>query len=105
MKRGEIWLAKLDPTVGSEIQKTRPVLIVSPDELNDRQRIVTGVPLTSGSRLAPYRIPVRFRDTEGLILADQIRTLDKSRFVKRLGTVEAGALTRTLDVLIAMFEE
>ena len=68
VKRGEVWLAALDPTVGSEIRKTRPCLIVSPDELNAHLRTVLSVPLTTGGRPAPFRVPVTFQRKQGLIL-------------------------------------
>ena len=77
MKRGEIWLVALDPTVGTEIQKTRPCLIVSPDEMNSVLRRTVVAPLTSGSHPAPFRVPVTFRDIEGFVLLDQIRAADR----------------------------
>ena len=83
--RGEIWLAALDPTIGSEIQKTRPCVIISPPEMHDYLRTVTVAPMTTGSHPAPYRIPLRFRRRNGLILLDQLRTLDRLRLVRRLG--------------------
>jgi mRNA interferase MazF len=85
--RGEIWLAPLDPTIGSEIRKTRPCVIISPAEMHDFLRIVTAAPMTTGSRPAPYRIPVKFRRKDGLILLDQLRTLDARRLVHRLGAL------------------
>ena len=103
--RGEIWLAALDPTVGSEIQKTRPCVIVSPPEMHDHLRTVTVAPMTTGSRAAPYRVPLRFRRKNGLILLDQLRTLDKQRPARRLGVVDAGTLRMTLAALREMFEE
>ena len=103
--RGEIWLAALDPTIGSEIQKTRPCVIISPPEMHDFLRTVTVAPMTTGSRLAPYRIPLRFRRKDGLILLDQMRTLDKQRLVRRLGAITAAPLSRTLAALREMFEE
>ena len=103
--RGEIWLAALDPTIGSEIQKTRPCLVVSPPEMHDYLRTVTVAPMTTGSSPAPYRIPLRVRGREGLILLDQMRTLDKQRLVRRLGAAPADALRRTLACLREMFEE
>jgi mRNA interferase MazF len=103
--RGEIWLAALDPTIGSEIQKTRPCVIVSPPEMHDSLRTVTAAPMTTGSRPAPYRVPVCFRGTDGLILLDQLRTLDKRRLVRRLGNVDGGTLTLALATLREMFEE
>jgi mRNA interferase MazF len=103
--RGEVWLAALDPTVGSEIQKTRPCLIVSPAEMHDHLRTVTVAPLTTGNRPAPYRIPVEFQGKNGLILVDQIRTLDKQRLVRLLGAVPRRTLGLTLAALREAFEE
>ena len=103
--RGEIWLAALDPTVGSEIQKTRPCVIISPPEMHDYLRTVTVAPMTTGSHPAPYRISLRFRRKNGLILLDQLRTLDKQRMVRKLGMVDATTLSLTLAALREMFEE
>ncbi len=103
--RGAVWLAALDPTIGSEIQKTRPCVIVSPPEMHDHLRTVTVAPMTTGSRPAPYRIPIRFQARHGLILLDQLRTLDKQRLVRRLGSVSARTLSVTLAALREMFEE
>jgi len=102
---GEVWLAALDPMVGSEIQKTRPCLVVSPPEMNDRLRTIMAAPLTTGSRPAPSRIAVLFQDRAGLILLDQLRALDKSRLIRRLGVIPADTLTRTLARLREIFEE
>jgi mRNA interferase MazF len=102
--RGDVWLATLDPTVGSEIQKTRPCVIVSPPEMHDYLRTVTVAPMTRGSHPAPYRIPLRFQRKDGLILLDQLRTLDKLRLVRRLGAVDARTLSLTLAALREMFE-
>ena len=77
MKRGEIWLAQLDPTIGCEIQKTRPCVVVSPDEMNAHLRTVIVAPMTTGSRPASFRIPLTFQGKHGLIVLDQIRTLDR----------------------------
>lgn len=93
----------LDPTVGSEIQKTRPCLVVSPDELNGVLRRTIVAPLTSGSHPAPFRVPVLFRGRSGLILLDQIRTVDRKRLVTRLGTIDSATVTATLSVLTGMF--
>lgn len=103
--RGEIWLAALDPAIGFEIQKTRPCVIISPPEMHDFLRTVTVAPMTTASRPAPYRIALRFRRKHGLMLLDQMRTLDKQRLVRRLGAVTAATLSRTLAVLREMFEE
>ncbi|MGH7080605.1 MAG: type II toxin-antitoxin system PemK/MazF family toxin [Acetobacteraceae bacterium] len=105
MVRGEVWLAALDPTVGSEIQKTRPCLIVSPAEMHDHLRTVTVAPMTTGNRPAPYRIPVAFQGKTGLILLDQIRTLGKQRLVRRLGAIAPHTLNLTLAALRETFEE
>ncbi|WP_375382803.1 type II toxin-antitoxin system PemK/MazF family toxin [uncultured Sphingomonas sp.] len=105
MKRGDIWLCMLDPTVGSEIRKTRPCLIVSPDLLNGRLHTVIVAPLTSGGRPSRFRVAVTFQNVLGLILPDQLRTLDKARLVKRLGRVDAEVLDGTLAVLGEMFRD
>lgn len=98
-----MWLANLDPTTGSEVRKTRPCLIVSPDGMNIHLRTVTAMPLTSGSRAAPFRIATRFAGREGFLLADQLRTIDKIRLRKRLGTIDDSTLTATLTILREMF--
>ena len=103
--RGDIWLAALDPTIGAEIQKTRPCVIVSPPEMHNHLRTVLAAPMTTGNHPAPFRIPVRFEGKTGLILLDQIRALDKHRLVKRLGVVDARTLRVTLDGLQAVFAE
>jgi mRNA interferase MazF len=102
-RRGEIWLAALDPTVGSEIQKTRPCVVVSPPEMNDHLRTVVVAPMTTGSRPAPFRVPIGFQRKNGLILLDQMRTLDRLRLVKRLGAAKPATLAAVLDALQAMF--
>ena len=103
VSRGEVWLVALDPTVGSEIQKTRPAVILSPPELHDHLRTVIVAPMTTGAKPAPYRIPMTFQAKRGLILLDQIRTVDKLRLIKRLGSVSATTLTATLKTLQSVF--
>ncbi len=103
--RGEIWLVALDPTIGSEIQKTRPCVVISPPEMHDFLRTVMVAPMTTGSHPAPYRIPVRHARKNGLILLDQIRTVDKVRLMKRSGTVSAEVLKATLAALSEIFAE
>lgn len=103
-KRGEVWLAALDPTVGSEIQKSRLCVVISPPELNEHLRTVIVAPMTTGSRPAPFRVPIRFAGKNGLVLLDRIRTLDRQRLVKRAGRAPAATLGNTLAVLRAMFE-
>lgn len=105
MKRGEIWLVNLDPTVGSEIQKTRPCVIVSPAELNDSLRTVIVAPMTSLGFAAPFRVPVTHGGKKGLIVLDQMRTVDKTRLVKKSGTVTAKTLTAVLSTLQEVFTE
>ena len=105
MKRGEVWLVSLDPTVGSEIQKTRPCVVVSPPDLLDQIRTVIIVPLTTGNRPAPFRVSTRFQRREGLALPEQVRTIDKSRLVRRLGTVDDLALAAILKMLRSFFTE
>ena len=103
MKAGEIWLAQLDPTVGSEIQKTRPCVVVSPIEMNAHLHSVIVAPMTTGSRPAGFRVPLTFQGKQGLILLDQIRTLDRVRLVKRLGALRSQTLALSLQTLHAMF--
>ena len=103
MKAGEIWLARLDPTTGSEIQKTRPCVVISPDEMNEHLRTVIVAPMTTGSRLAAFRIPLTFQGKQGLIVLDQIRTLDRVGLVQRLGALRSSTLSHTLKTLQAMF--
>lgn len=101
--RGEIWLAALDPALGSEIRKTRPCVVVSPAEMHDYLRTVIVAPMTTGSRPAPFRIPVSFGGKRGLILLDQIRALDKTRLVRRLGVAQTKTLAATLRALEEVF--
>lgn len=104
--RGEVWLIEmdeLDPTVGSEIQKTRPCMVISPPELHDHLRTVIVAPMTTKSRPAPYRVSVVFSQKKGLVLLDQIRTIDKTRLVKKLGAVPASTLSVTLRTLQEVF--
>lgn len=103
MKAGDIWLAQLAPTLGSEIQKTRPCVVISPDEINAHLRTVIVAPMTTGSRPAAFRIPVTFQGKPGLIVLDQICTLDRVRLVKRLGALRPATLDNTLKTLQAMF--
>lgn len=103
MKRGEIWLVNLDPTVGSEIQKSRPCVVVSPPEMHDHLRTVLVAPMTTKSRPAPFRIPVTHAGQKGLILLDQVRAVDKVRLVKKMGAVSAKTLASTLATLQEVF--
>ena len=105
MRRGEIWLVNLDPTVGSEIKKARPCVVVSPPELHDHLRTVMVAPMTTKSRTAPFRIEVVHGAQKGLILLDQVRAVDKVRLEKRLGAVSAKVLSSTLSALREVFAE
>ena len=105
VKRGDIWLVNLDPTVGSEIQKTRPCVVISPAELHDHLRTVIVAPMTSQGFAAPFRVPVTHAGTKGLIVLDQMRTVDKTRLVKKTGALTAKTLTATLTTLQEVFTE
>jgi mRNA interferase MazF len=105
VKRGEVWLVNLDPTVGSEIQKTRPCVVISPPEMHDYLRTAIVAPMTTGNHPAPFRIAVRHGGKRGLILLDQIRTIDKTRLVKRTGTIAPAVLSATLAALAEIFAE
>ena len=105
MKRGDIWLVNLDPTVGSEIQKTRPCVVVSPPEMNAHLRTVMVAPMTSKGFAAPFRVPVAHAGTQGLVVLDQLRTVDKARLVKRLGSIAPETLSTVLATLQDVFAE
>lgn len=103
VSRGEIWLINLDPTIGSEIKKTRPCIVISPQELNDHLRTVIVAPMTTGSKSASFRVPITHDGKKGLILLDQIRTIDKLRLVKRIGKSNPKTLAASLSVLQEAF--
>jgi mRNA interferase MazF len=103
--RGEVWLVALDPTIGSEIQKTRPCVVVSPPELHDHLRTVIVAPMTTSGKPAPFRVPMTFQRKKGLVLLDQIRTVDKTRLVKKAGAVSDLALSNALSTLQEFFVE
>jgi mRNA interferase MazF len=103
-KRGDVHLTSLDPTRGREIKKTRPCVVVSPDELNAHLQTVIVAPLTSSGKPYPFRVPCRFDKKQGLIVLDQIRTVDRDRLVRRLGTLTSAELENTLALLREMFE-
>ena len=102
MKRFEVWLVNLDPTVGNEINKTRPAVIVSPDELKAHMQTVVVVPLTTG-RSYPYRIATQVQGKKGVAAIDQIRTVDRRRLVKKVGTLRGNTAKRVLGALTEMF--
>lgn len=102
-RRFDVWLISLDPTTGSEIKKTRPCLIVSPDEMNRFISTVIVAPMTTKGREYPTRVPCKFRRKSGQIVLDQIRTVDKSRMIRKLGRVDSETQSRILSVLNEMF--
>jgi len=104
-RRGEVHLISLDPARGSEIRKTRPCLIVSPDELNDHLGTFIVAPMTTGGHPYPFRVACRFKKREGYVVLDQLRTVDGSRVVRRLGRLRAATLETVLAALREMFEE
>lgn len=101
--RGEVFLVALDPTLGREIRKTRPCVVVSPDELNGALSTFIVAPLTTGSHPYPFRIPCRFAGKSGHVVLDQIRTVDRARLVKKVGRLSPAALEQVLGVLQEMF--
>jgi mRNA interferase MazF len=103
--RGQVFLVRLDPTLGSEIKKTRPCVVVSPDELNDHLRTVIVAPMTTGGRAYPWRPRCRFQGRGGFIALDQLRTVDFERLVKRLGQLEGETVLTVLGRLQDMFAE
>ncbi|CAG9182460.1 Endoribonuclease PemK [Cupriavidus laharis] len=105
VSRGEVWLVALDPMVGSEIRKTRPCVILSPPELHNHLRTVIVAPMMTGSRPAPFRTPVTFQGKTGLMLLDQIRTVDKDRLVKKAGEVVDETLLAALAALREIFAD
>lgn len=105
VRRGEVHLIRLDPTVGSEVRKTRPCLVVSPDELNEHLRTVIVAPMTTAGHAYPWRIPCRFQSRTSFVAVDQLRTVDGERLVKRLGQLSSATMTAVLDTLQEMFEE
>lgn len=102
-RRGEVFLVDLNPTRGSELRKTRPCVVVSPDELNVHLRTFIVAPLTTGGHAYPFRVPCRFGGKPGYIVVDQIRTVDHERLLRRLGRLAPATLGRTLSVLQEMF--
>lgn len=102
-RRGDVFLVSLDPTRGSEIKKTRPCIVVSPDELNLHLQTVIVAPLTSVGRAYPFRVPTRFEGKSGFVVLDQLRTVDRERLAKRLGRLSAPTLEKVLSLLQEMF--
>jgi mRNA interferase MazF len=103
VRRFDVWLVTLYPTIGREIQKTRPCLIVSPDEMNSHVATVIIAPMTTKGRDYPTRIPCEFHGKSGQVVLDQLRTVDKTRLVKRLGQIDAKAANAVLETLAELF--
>jgi mRNA interferase MazF len=103
VSRFDVFLVNLDPTVGSEIRKSRPCVVVSPDEMNRHVRTVVVAPLTTAGRPYPSRVPVRFAGRDGQVVVDQLRTVDKTRLAKRLGALAPPEAAAVLDVLREFF--
>lgn len=104
-RRGEVHLVSLDPTRGGEIEKTRPCMIVSPDELNDHLGTYIVAPMTTGGHPYPFRVACRFAKRDGYVVLDQLRTVDRSRLVRRLGRLAEPTVEEALATLQEMFAE
>jgi mRNA interferase MazF len=105
VKRFDVYLAGLDPTLSSEMQKTRPCVVVSPDEMNRHIATVIVAPMTTKGRPYPTRVACRFEGKEGQVVLDQLRAVDKVRLAKRLGRIGAQAQRGVLATLAEMFAE
>ena len=105
VRRLDVYLVNLDPTVGSEIKKTRPCLIISPDEMNRWIRTVIVAPMTTKGQLYPTRVACEFQGNEGQVVLDQIRTVDKSRLVQKLGRIDKATQREVLVTIAEMFTE
>ena len=103
IRRGDVFLVSLNPTRGGESRKTRPCLIISPNELNAHLQTFTVAPMTSGGHTYPFRVPCRFQSRSGHVVLDQIRTIDRSRLIQRLGRLSSVAIHKSLQVLQEMF--
>jgi mRNA interferase MazF len=101
--RFDVYLINLDPAVGSEIQKTRPCVIISPDEMNRHIHTVIVAPMTTAGKEYPTRIPCEFKEKKGHIVLDQIRTIDKKRLIKNLGALDSETQLKVISVLQRLF--
>ena len=99
----DIFLVSLDPTAGREIKKTRPCVVISPDEMNRNIRTVIVAPMTTRGRAYPTRVPCRIKGKSGHVVLDQIRTVDSQRLVRRLGKLSAATRVKVLDALAEIF--
>jgi mRNA interferase MazF len=103
VKRFDVYLINLDPTIGSEIKKTRPCLIISPDEMNRYINTAIVAPMSTKGRAYPTRVACKFQGKQGQVVLDQIRTVDKARLVRKLGRIDAQTQTSVLSILGEMF--
>jgi mRNA interferase MazF len=103
VKRFDVYLINLDPTIRSEIQKTRPCLVISPDEMNRNIRTVIIAPMTSAQKEYPTRVSCTFRKKQGQIVLDQVRTVDKARLIQKLGTIDSKSQLDVISVLQRLF--
>ncbi len=103
IQRFDIFLINLDPTIGSEIKKTSPCLIISPDEMNRHIRTVIVAPMTTAGKDYPTRVPCKFQGKKGQIVLDQIRTIDKSRLIKKLGAIDPQTQVDVISILQRLF--
>jgi mRNA interferase MazF len=104
VNRFDIYIVSLDPTQGSEIKKSRPCVVISPDEMNHNINTVIIAPMTSSSKKYPTRVPIEFQGKKGQIVLDQIRTVDKKRLIKKIGRVKQATYEKALSILQEMFE-
>ena len=103
VNRFDVYLTILDPTVGSEIQKTRACLVISPDEMNRHIRTVIVAPMTTAGKDYPTRVPCLFKKKKGQVVLDQIRTIDKTRLIKKLGSIDSKTQIEVIAVLQRLF--
>jgi len=103
VKRFDVYMVNLDPTIGSEIQKTRPCLVISPDEMNRNIRTVIIAPMTSAQKEYPTRVSCTFRKKQGQIVLDQVRTVDKARLIQKMGTIDPKTQLDVISVLQRLF--
>ena len=103
VNRFDVYLTNLDPTVGSEIQKTRPCLVISPDEMNRHIRTIIVAPMTTAGKDYPTRVPCKFKKKNGQIVFDQIRTIDKTRLIKKLGSINPETQLEVISILQRLF--
>ena len=105
IKRFDVFLVALDPTIGSEIKKSRPCLVVSPDEMNRHIRTVIVAPMTTKGASYPTRVPAKFKGKKGQIVLDQLRTVDRARLIRKVGLIQPATRAQVLAVLSEMFAE